>query len=220
MYEFEETVRPVLFEKPESEYPYWGKGTSFLLANSEHFFWITAEHVITKMGGTPEALRIFPSDESRMCLPFKEKYTIKKEGDDDEHKDIYALRIDLGDFRIHGDAPLTAQDVEHGLIPAESLALNDVLWIIGYPAEGGFVDYDTRRIKNTRIVLRALYQGYSASDHCHTAKVATSLSLSSYDGLSGSPVFYFQPGRAGEKDVVFPRIAVSLPAKFGYQAVA
>ncbi|MCI0560021.1 MAG: serine protease [Nitrososphaera sp.] len=206
MYAFEGTARPVLFEQPESEYPYWGKGTSFLLANSKHYFWITAEHVIRSMGGSAEALRIFPSDESRISLPFNEKYTIKKEGLDDEHKDIYALRIDLSAFQEGGDAPLTAQDAELGLMPAESLPVNAELWIIGYPSESRFVDYDARHIKCTRSVVRALYQGISTSDHCHTAKVETSLSLADYDGLSGSPVFFLQKKRVGAEDVLFPRI--------------
>jgi hypothetical protein len=206
MHDFEGAVRPVLFEQAESEYPYWGRGTSFLLAKNEHYYWITAEHVMRQVDGTPEALRIFPNDESQVSLPFDQKYTIKKEGLDDEHQDIYALRIDLEDFQEHGDAPLVAQDADHGLTPAESLAVNDVLWIIGFPAGGGVIDYDARHIKSTRIVLRALYQGYSTSDHCHTAKVASSLSIGCFDGLSGSPVFSMHPGRIGRQDIVFPRI--------------
>lgn len=120
MHAFEGTARPVLFEQEGSDYQYWGKGSSFLLANSKHFFWITACHVMANMGGSAEALRIFPADDSRISLPFNEKYTIKKEGvDDEEYKDLYVLRINLSEYEEFGDTPLTAQDAEDGLKAAE-----------------------------------------------------------------------------------------------------
>jgi len=205
MHAFEETARPVIFEHEGADYQYWGTGSSFLLANSKHYFWITAGHVITNMGGSAEALRIFSNDDSRISLPFNERYTIRKEGlDDEEYKDIYVLRINVSEFDEFGDAPLTAQDAEAGLLPAESLTPNDELWIVGYPAESNFVDFEERSIKSTRSVIRAVYQGYSVSEHCHTARIETSISLSSFDGLSGSPVFFLKSAKVGEQYVQFP----------------
>lgn len=208
MYAFEGAVRPVIFEHDDSNYPYWGKGSSFLVANAKHYFWVTAEHVIKNLGGRAEALRIFPSDNSRISLPFNEQYAIKKDGgDDEEYKDLYVLRINLSEFDATGDLPLTAQDVETGLLPAEKLAVDDELWIIGYPAESNFIDVEARAIKNTRSVIRAIYKGYSRSEHCHTARIETSISLSSFDGLSGSPVFCLQPAKVSGEDVLFPMLA-------------
>jgi hypothetical protein len=207
MHAFEETARPVIFEHEDSEYPYWGKGSSFLLANAKHYFWVTAKHVITNLRGTAEALRIFPADKSCISLPFNEQYVIKKGGEDDEeYEDIYVLRIDLSEFNATGDSPLTAQDVDTGLVPAEELAVNDELWIIGYPTESNFIDFEARAIKNTRSVIRAIYKGYSVSEHCHTARIETSVSLSSFDGLSGSPVFYLRAAKVGGQDVQFPML--------------
>ena len=42
------------------------------------------------------------------------------------------------------------------------------------------------------------------SDHCHVAKIESSIRLTSYDGLSGSPVFYMQPQILEEHEVLFP----------------
>ena len=205
MYAFESVARPVLFEQEDADFPYWGKGSSFLLANSNHYYWITANHVITKMGGTADMLRIFPADGSRISLPFNESYLINHEGlDDEDYKDIYALRIDLSEFEENGDAPLTAQDIEEGMLSAEKLTLNDELWIIGYPSESNFIDFDSCSIKNTRSVIRATYQGDSLSQHCHTAKIETTINLSSYDGLSGSPVFFLKSIMKGEQQIQLP----------------
>jgi len=192
---FEEAARPVIFENADPNFPYWGKGSSILLANSQYYFWMTAAHVVTNLGGSAETLRIFPSDKSRVSLPFDERYAIAEGASaDEDYRDIFALRINIPEFDAAGDAPLIAQDVERGLQAAEELVLGDELWIVGYAAEGGFIDYDCGHIKNTRSVIRALYKGPSNSDHCHTAKVESSIRLASFDGLSGSPIFHMRSG--------------------------
>ena len=205
MHLFEETSRPVIFEHEDATFPYWGKGSSVLLANSQHYFWITASHVISNMGGSAQSLRIFPSDHSRISLPFNEQYTIKKGlSEDEDHKDIFALRINIEEFDEFGDAPLVAQDIEFGFLPAEELTPHAELWVIGYPAESNFIDYDCEQIKNTRSVMRATYQGRSIFDHCHIARIESSIHLSSYDGLSGSPVFYMRSQVTEGREILFP----------------
>lgn len=207
MNDFEQTARPVMFEHPDDAFPYWGKGSSMLLANSKHFFWITATHVLKNMGGTIQALRIFPSDNSRISLPFNEQYTIKSElPEDEDYRDVFALRIDIKSFTDSGDAPLFAQDTEQGLFYAENLPSGAILWIIGYPAERNEIDYDQGRIRNSREVIRAEYIGPSSSEHCHIARVNSSISLQSFDGLSGSPVFYLQSAVLAGQEVLLPKL--------------
>lgn len=190
---FEQTSRPVIFESSDPDYQYWAKGSSVLLANSRHYYWATAAHVMRNIGGSAESLRIFPSDDSKISLPFNEQYSVKREeSDDEEHKDVIMLRIDLSEFDASGDAPLAAQDLDRGVLHAERLKPGDELWIIGYPAQSNFIDYEAAAIRSTRSVLRALYTGVSISDHCHSLSVDTSIQLNSYDGLSGSPIFYMK----------------------------
>jgi hypothetical protein len=202
---FEEISRPVIFEHENTDFPYWRNGSSLLLANSQHYFWITAAHILTNMGGSAQTLRIFPSDHARISLPFSEQYTIKKVfSDDEDYKDIFALCINLEEFGQFGDVPLVAQDAESGLLPAEELAINSELWIIGYPAESNLIDYDLAQIRNTRSMIRATYKGPSISDHCHVAKIESSIRLNTYDGLSGSPVFHMSPKTLEGNEVLFP----------------
>ena len=202
---FEEASRPVIYEQDSSEYSYWGKGSSFLVANSHNYYWVTASHVLKNMGGSADALRIFPSDKSRISLPFNEQYTVNKgSANDEDYKDIFMLRLDLADFDKSGDAPLIGQDIEKGFMDACSLKQNDVLWIIGYPAESNFIDYDAYKINSTRSVIRAVYKGESISQHCHEIEFSTSIILNDYDGLSGSPVFYMRQIIHEGEEVLFP----------------
>lgn len=206
MHAFEEVARPVIFEHSDENFPYWGSGSSMLLANSQHFFWVTASHVLKNLGGALENLRIFPSDVSTISLPFIESYQIQCGESDDEYRDILVLRINLKEFDKFGDVPLRAQNIELGLLSAEELAVGAELWIVGYPEEKNCIDYEQAQIKNSRAVIRAIYQGTSLSDHCCTAKINSSIQLTSYNGLSGSPIFYLQPIIQNSQEVLFPRL--------------
>jgi hypothetical protein len=207
MNQFEEICRPVIFKHKDTEFPYcyWGKGSSFLIASSNNYYWVTAYHVLINMEGCVQSLRIFPSDNSQLSLPFNEKFTVNSEStDDDDYKDILMLRINLDEFDNFFDTPLVAQDIEQGIFPAEYLKPNDELWIIGYPAESNCIDYDSREIKNTRSILRANYKGRSVLDHCHELAIESSIKLESFDGLSGSPIFHMKQIIGNEDATVYP----------------
>ena len=205
MSSFEEACRPVIFKHDHPKYSYWGKGSSFLIANPRAFYWVTASHVLSNMVGSAQSLRIFPSDHSQISLPFNEQYTIKRGlADDEDHKDIFVLRIDLNEFDSSGDVPLVAQDVDQGMLSAEDLKPDNELWVVGYPDESNFIDYDSRKLRNTRSVLRAIYRGPSISDHCHELKIESSIKLDSYDGLSGSPVFHMKPRAVNGETLLYP----------------
>lgn len=197
----------MLYEYDHPDFAYWGKGSSFLIANSRHYYWITAAHVLANAKAHVDSLRIFPSDSSSISLPFNEQYTVNKGlVDDEDYKDVFMLRIDLHDFDKSGDAPLVAQDLESGVLSADALNPSDELWIIGYPAESNYINYESSRISNTRSVLRGIYNGRSPSIHCHELRMETSVVLESYDGLSGSPVYHMKRQTRGREELMFPML--------------
>lgn len=207
MTSFDEASRPVIYESDQSDFAYWGKGSSFLVANSHWYYWVTAAHVLTNAKAHVQSLRIFPSDGSRISLPFNEQYIVNRGvTDDEDYKDLCVLRVDLHDFDRHGDAPLVAQDLEAGVMSADALMPSDELWIVGYPAESNLVDYESSKISNTRSVLRGIYQGKSSSANCHELRMETSVALESYDGLSGSPVYHMKRKVHDREEFVFPML--------------
>lgn len=196
---FNDVAQPVIFESEYPEFRYWIHGSSVLLSTAEHCYWVTAAHVMEKSGAAPGALRIFPADDSTRSLPFDEQYEIQKTfmGDDD-FKDLFVLRVNLGRFMSHGDGALVALDVNRHLIGADSLSGSSPLRLVGYPSANNSVDYEERSTLNTaRTVLCARYLGPGPSDHCHIAELDNAASLSSLDGLSGGPVFSIGSRDAG-----------------------
>lgn len=208
MIRFEETCRPVIFDNEGSEFPWWSKGSSFLVATSNAYYWVTASHVLRNMGGTAQLLRIFPSDHSKMSLPFNEKYTINSGlSDDEDYKDLFVLRIDVNVFDRFGDVPLAAQDLSQGTFAAEDLSFGDELWIVGYPSETTSINYEYKTFQATRTVLRATYAGESISSHCHKVNVESTVSLNSFDGLSGGPVFRMEKRFESGETLPYPLLA-------------
>ena len=203
---FEEACRPVLFEQDDSDYPYWGKGSSVIVANTKYYYWVTSAHVINNMGGSSDSVRIFPTDNSRVSIPFNQLYRIEAEEDiSEDYKDLYVLRIDLEEFAKNGDMPLTAQDIEYGAFPPAKLNTGDRLMVICYPSESRAVDYEEYKIKYKREPLSAEYIGKSRyAEHCHTLRFSESVQLDDYDGISGSPVFYMNEVMHECRSVFFP----------------
>jgi hypothetical protein len=81
MNEHERASRPVLFRMNDSEYPYWGRGSSLFVSSDQNVYWITARHVIEKQGASAHDLLITPSDESAVSVPFNELIQIEKDPD-------------------------------------------------------------------------------------------------------------------------------------------
>lgn len=205
---FEEICRPVIFEQDDEDCPYWGLGSSVLVANSTNYYWVTAAHVIDKMGGSADSLRIFPSDSSRISVPFNMLYRIlDDENSSEDYKDLFVLRIDITKFKKESDGILTAHDIELAVFPADKLSKGDQLIVIGYPGEDISFDYENFKIKCKKLRLDAEYVGHSVEDHCHELKVLESSTLSDYKGLSGSPVFYMEEVQvSAAKVAIIPKL--------------
>lgn len=186
---FEESARPVLFEAACKDYTYWGLGSSVLVWTAETYFWITAKHVMENQGQSFKSLRVFPNDSSRMSLPFDALCLINSQGLDEDFTDLYILKIDLTDFAASGDAPLVAQDLDLGVHNPDLLTEGDELLIVGYPEESRSIDYEQFKIKYQRRIFKSKYIGPGEQRYCYTLKVKDNMGVTTYNGLSGAPVF-------------------------------
>lgn len=184
----EDAIRPVFFEAQNDEYPYWGFGSSLLAFNEGNYFWITAKHVMNNQGQSYDELRVFPSDISKMSIPFNAMHRIIPDDPEEEFADIYILRIDLDMFSSTGDAFITAYDLSNGTLSPDHLSTGDDLIVVGYPEEDRY-DYGQFRIECRRKVFPAIYVGKTPQRYWHQLKITDNLGLSEFNSLSGSAVF-------------------------------
>jgi hypothetical protein len=191
MCDIAEICRPVLFKQNDPIYCYGGAGSSFLIGSSDNYYLVAARHSVNNPFGSINALKIKPSDNAEIFLPFDGGYGLLNLEDKVEYEDIYIARVNLVEFDESCDGVLKAQDIDNGFFAANDLLQDEELFVVGYPVESNEVDYDARKIKNTRVVLKAKYVGCSESldDYCHQIIVNSSIKLKSFNGLSGGPVF-------------------------------
>jgi hypothetical protein len=191
MKEHERPSRPVLFFTKESDYPYWGRGSSFFITSGSNIYWITAQHVIENQKASPKDLMITPGNESTVSVPFDNLFKIKKSDENEDFRDLFMLRVNLDEFWESKDSDIYAWNINRDFFDSEKLSPGDELFLLGYPSESRYVDYDVKRIHFTRVVLRGLYQNPAHDDHCHVLKLETSVSINDLDGLSGGVVFRY-----------------------------
>ncbi|MCW9057592.1 MAG: hypothetical protein OQL11_01775 [Gammaproteobacteria bacterium] len=191
MKEHERPSRPVLFFTKESDYPYWGIGSSFFIASDQHVYWITARHVMEKQGALPHDLKITPGDDSAISVPFSELLQIEKGLDNEDFRDLYMLKVNMDEFWESTDSELYAWNISRDFYDCTKLSTGEELFLLGFPSESRFVDYDVKRIHFTQVVLRGIYLGQTSEEHCHELQLETSVTLEELDGLSGGVVFRY-----------------------------
>jgi hypothetical protein len=191
MKEQERPSRPVLFFTKESEFPYWGKGSSFFVASDQHVYWVTARHVMENQEASPHDLMITPGDDSAISIPFNELLQIVKGPDNEDFRDIYMLRVNMEEFWESTDSELYAWNIDRDFYDCSKLSTGEELFLLGFPSESRFVDYDVKRIHFTQAVLRDIYNGPTTEEHCHELRLETSITLEELDGLSGGVVFRY-----------------------------
>jgi len=189
MQEAERPSRPVLFLTKESQYPYWGRGSSLFVASDRNIYWLTARHVLDRQGASAPNLMITPTDETAITVPFKDLFQIETEPNNPDFKDLYMLRLNMEEFWDTADSELYAWNIDRNFYDCRKLEHGDELFVLGFPSESRFVDYDVKRIHFTQVVLRGVYAGLALESHCHTLKIETSIELKDFDGVSGGTVF-------------------------------
>lgn len=179
-------ARPVLFEGFGH---YGGFGSSVLIASGHYYYWLTAKHVITEQDASIEQLRIFPTDHSRMSIPYDQWREITTNDVDDECRDLYCLRIDLNQFSQSGDSVLGGIDINVAYQSPRQLTVGTPLKVIGFPGEFRGIDYEKKLILSRRFEFDAIYSGKQSQHFFHELRISDMKGISDCNGLSGSPVF-------------------------------
>ena len=189
--EHERPSRPVLFFTEGSDFPYWGKGSSFFITNGSCRFWVTAQHVIDNQGASVQDLMITPSDETAIPIPFNEQIEINQGSEYEDYRDICIIRVDFDKFWETKESDLYAWNIDRDFYDCSRLSNGEELYLLGFPSESRYVDYDVKTIHFTSNVLRGIYQGPATENNCYTLQLETSIELDDLDGLSGSVVFRY-----------------------------
>ncbi len=194
-------VRPVIFETGVEGTPYTVMGTAFLVAFDARVFVLTARHVVREW--PIEKLVVFPADRSHTPFHMTECFRISTDLPGEDVEDFLVIEVNVASLdaeerrtsRLIHLTP-SADDWLHSRFSAS-------FFLIGYPEAKNYVDYEEFVIHTGQVVLPGGYAAASSLPHCHVLAVENPLSLPSFSGFSGCPVFSLVPRVGIPSDLTF-----------------
>ncbi len=186
-------AHPVVFETGIAEAPFSVAGTAFVVGFESLLYVLTARHVVRDWSKEQIAIIMSAAGErlalrTRWEIRFHTEDAPSDENDDDS--DLLIYRADL-----EGISPETRRSnhLLHLTPPNASSWFEtrdeSLFFLFGYPTHANGPDYEQSKVVKNQYLLHGQYVGPSITDGCFEIQVKNPLNLSTFAGLSGSPVF-------------------------------
>lgn len=182
------SVQPLIFETGVEEAPYsTTRGTVFLVGYEGRPYVLTARHALQPDNLVP--ICVFPSDTSHQLIPLEDVFYVPQSLEGEDFVDLAVIAIDTK--RITHPEVAGARLIDLALSCGEwkSYASEAQFFVIGYPEERSIFNYETQEFRADRMILLGRYGGPSSLPYLHLLSVLDTLSLRTFSGLSGAPVF-------------------------------
>jgi|CXWL01.1.fsa_nt_gi hypothetical protein len=182
------SVQPLIFETGIKEAPYsTTRGTVFLVGYEGRPYVITARHALQPDNLVP--ICVFPSDTSHQLIPLADLFYVPQSLEADDFMDLALIAIDTR--RITHQEVAGAKLIDLALSCGEwkRYASETQFFVVGYPEERSIYNYETQEFRADRITLLGRYTGLSSLPYLHLLSIPDTLSLKTFSGLSGAPVF-------------------------------
>ena len=182
------SIQPLVFETGVESAPYSStRGTVFLVSYQGSSYVLTARHALQPDNLMPVC--VFPSDYSHQLVPLKDVFYVPQHLEDEDVADIAVIAIDTK--RITHPDVARAKLIDLALSCGEwkQYAHEVLFFVLGYPEERSVLAYEPLKFRADRIILLGHYRGPSTLESIHALSVLDTLSLTTFSGLSGAPVF-------------------------------
>ena len=182
------SIQPLIFETGVKEAPYSStRGTVFLVGYEGRPYVLTARHALQPENLVP--ICVFPSDASHQLIPLKDVFYVPRSLESEDFVDLAVIAIDTK--RITHPEVVGARLIDLALSCGKwkRYASEAQFFVIGYPDERSIFNYETQEFRADRMILIGRYDGPSSLPYLHLLSVRDTLSLKTFSGLSGAPVF-------------------------------
>lgn len=200
------SVQPLIFETGVLEFPYSTGGTVFFVGYAGRAFVLTARHALFPENISP--ICVFPSDTSQRILPLKNVFFVSREDVPDDFVDLAVIEIDMNGIT---DPEIgSARIIDLSLSTGDWLSNSETaeMFVLGYPEEHSFVDYELETLTNHRWALHGRYAGLSELPYLHVLEVHDTHSLSTFSGFSGGPVFALIEHPKSQREIILCGMAL------------
>jgi hypothetical protein len=181
-------VRPMAFNTGVSAAPFSVAGTGFLVGYRRGVYLVSARHVVGKLEYS--RVLIYPTEGAISPLRLTEGWTFQEEEEETDTSDIFVARVDaknLGGPTKRRSRLLNIEPRQmSNWLPHRHTSM---FFLGGYPKTDTYADYNSLQLKYRPYLLYGNYVGLGSIDGCHKLRLKNPHHISSFDGLSGSPVF-------------------------------
>ena len=186
-------VHPMLYESElNSEKIYSIGGTGFLVSYGSRVYLITARHCLENNKYMPEQVSILLYPGSRSFVPFDVICFAKAdEPEEQDYADFVILRMKT-EMVSHEDRLQMTHFVLTDATIAQPSKDFDAFVARGFPTELNVPDYAACSIERHSLTFQATFVGKADENHTYLFTWPKKSTLSSPDGLSGSPLFGLQ----------------------------
>ena len=177
-------IQPVIFLTDVKEAPLSTWGTGFSLGTQSKAFFVSARHVL--QGADPaDVCVVSPSGK---LVPLKDSYCFHPKLNTEDWADVVVHEVPLGDGKKRApDARVIHLEFAGGDWQAD--ALTSRIFVVGFPNVHTGVDYDVHEVYGGLVELEGNYAGPATTEgYTHKLAIPNTLGLTTFNGLSGSPV--------------------------------
>lgn len=192
-------TRLLLFEEDSPDGQTWIGGTCFFRRTLRGHYVVTAKHCLKEVESRivdVQQVKVQIEHGSRQVVPTRQALLCDTGNDRNASLgDLALLEIDEEVLGTEGVRSLHALNFSMVLDMDSCLqASKSSLLICVYPWEKSNVDYDRGTITRTTIFLDAVFDGPAEDAFCYKLRFKQETSLKSFNGFSGSPVFFAHQG--------------------------
>lgn len=189
--ELRKFVRPVHFAQGEG-LP-WGFGTAIIVQCKSDFFIVTARHVLENQQAKVEDFRVRLDGENiaiPVCSFSKVKVSDGSPSSSPEDLDVIIFKVDQELYKSVSQNPLVSYCTESSVCSSYFIPDGAELLVVGYPEIENRYDYDAEKI-NDPIAFK--FGAKSASIIGEPVFMFSGEPFNkTYNGMSGSPVFWIE----------------------------
>lgn len=201
------TVQPLIFDTGIADCLYSTSGTVFLVGYKGKTYVVTTRHGFHP--DHPPAICIFASDTSDRFVPLKNVFYVAVADEPEDFVDLAIIEVDRAAATDPEFGQLTMLDLDQAVeADWESGASQLEFFAIGYPSERSNIDFSTQEIRTDQVTLFGRYVGESNVAHLHLLQVNDPAGLTSFSGMSGSPIFMWRPSKDGRQRPVLCGMAI------------
>lgn len=182
-----ECTRPMCYRVPNPDLPYNIGGTCSVIRFRDRLWAVTAKHVLTNFGISPNQVLIPYQVGGYNFFPISDAFSHENYPTDSDCTDVLIFEIDEPHIEKEHFDPRTVYDLDAE--PETTVQPDSLLAIHGFPSKLNYADEEAQALMIERLSIAGRFGQPSRMTGCREVDLLSDGGIDDHDGFSGCPVF-------------------------------